>query len=120
MLKGGTVLNLSVFRIPRLSVDIDLYYVGFVSRDEMLEGHPGIEAAIQTVFRREDFLVRRIPEEHAGGKWWLRYTSATGQSSRLDVELNFMYRVPLWPVTIMDSQVLGSWRATHSRSGHSR
>ena len=111
-LKGGTALNLFVFNVPRLSVDIDLNYVGGASRGAMLEERPRIEAAIQTVFRREDFAVRRMPEEHAGGKWSLRYADASGQSGRLDVDLNFMYRVPLWPVTTMDSRSLGSWRAT--------
>ena len=94
-LKGGTALNLFVFNVPRLSVDIDLNYVGGASRGAMLEERPRIEAAIQTVFRREDFAVRRMPEEHAGGKWSLRYADASGQSGRLDVDLNFMYRVPL-------------------------
>ena len=111
-LKGGTALNLFVFNVPRLSVDIDLNYVGAASRDTMLEERPKIEAAIQAVFRRENFAVRRMPEEHAGGKWSLRYADVSGQSSRLDVDLNFMYRVPLWPVTTMNSRSLGSWRAT--------
>ena len=112
-LKGGTALNLFVFNVPRLSVDIDLNYVGARSRDAMLEERPKIEEAIQSVFRREDFAVRRMPKEHAGGKWSLRYRSTFGQSGRLDVDLNFMYRVPLWPVTAMDSHSLGSWRATN-------
>ena len=111
-LKGGTALNLFVFNVPRLSVDIDLNYLGAASRGAMLEERPRIEAAIQAVFRREDFAVRRMPEEHAGGKWSLRYSGAAGQSGRLDVDLNFMYRVPLWPVTTMDSRSVGSWRAT--------
>ena len=106
-LKGGTALNLFVFNVPRLSVDIDLNYVGAASRDTMLEERPKIEAAIQAVFRREDFAVRRMPKEHAGGKWSLRYADVSGQSSRLDVDLNFMYRVPLWPVTTMNSPRLG-------------
>ena len=112
VLKGGTALNLFVFDVPRLSVDIDLNYVGAQSRDAMLEERPKIEDAVQAVFRREDFAVRRMPHEHAGGKWSLHYTSASGQSARLDVDVNFMYRVPLWPVTTMDSRSLGSWRAT--------
>ncbi len=78
----------------------------------MLEERPKIEAALQTVFRRENFAVRRMPEEHADGKWSLRYTSASGHSGKLDADFNFMYRVPLWPVTIMDSHPLGSWRVT--------
>jgi predicted nucleotidyltransferase component of viral defense system len=72
-LKGGTALNLFAFDIPRLSVDIDLNYIGAVSREAMLEDRPKIEQAVQAVFKREGFTVRRMPEEHAGGKWALRY-----------------------------------------------
>ena len=111
-LKGGTALNLFVFNVPRLSVDIDLNYVGAQSREAMLQERPRIEGAMQAVFSREDFEVRRMPEEHAGGKWSLRYATASGQSGGIDVDLNYMYRVPLWPVTTMDSHSLGSWRAT--------
>ena len=111
-LKGGTALNLFVFGIPRLSVDIDLNYVGAASRDDMLEERPAVEEAIRTVCHREDLTVRRVSTEHAGGKWSLRYASAAGQSGRLEVDLNFMYRVPLWPIAAMDSHPLGIWRAT--------
>jgi predicted nucleotidyltransferase component of viral defense system len=111
VLKGGTALNLFVFDIPRLSADIDLNYVGAESRDAVLEERPKIEQAVQAVFKREGFSVRRMPEEHAGGKWTLRYQSASGQSGNLEVDINFMYRVPLWPVTTMDSHPLGTWRS---------
>ena len=110
VLKGGTALNLFVFDVPRLSVDIDLNYVGAQSLDAMLKERPKIESAVQAVFRREDFTVRRMPEEHAGGKWFLHYPTASGQRGRLEVDVNFMYRVPLWPVTTIDSHSLGSWR----------
>lgn len=112
VLKGGSALNLFVFDIPRLSVDIDLNYVGAESREAMLEERPKIEQAVQAVFKREGFAIRRMPEEHAGGRWALRYQSASGQSGNLEVDINFMYRMPLWPVTIMDSHPLGTWRAT--------
>ena len=112
VLKGGTALNLFVFDVPRLSVDIDLNYVGTQQRDAMLEERPRIEKAAQDVFRREDFTVRRMPEEHAGGKWSLRYQRASGPSGNLDVDINFMYRVPLWSVTTLDSHSLGSWQVT--------
>lgn len=35
-LKGGTAINLVVFNMPRLSVDIDLDFCKLVSREEML------------------------------------------------------------------------------------
>ena len=111
VLKGGTALNLFVFDVPRISVDIDLNYVGAEDREAMLDERPKIEQAIQAVFSREGFYVRRMPEEHAGGKWSLRYESASGRSGNLEVDLNFMFRVPLWPVTTIDSHPVGTWRA---------
>ena len=112
VLKGGTALNLFVFDVPRLSVYIDLNYVGAEDRDGMLADRPKVEQAVQTAFAREGFTARRVPEEHAGGKWSLRYESAAGRSGNLEVDINFMFRVPLWPVTIRDSHSVGSWRAT--------
>jgi len=75
-LKGGTALNLFYFNLPRLSVDIDLNYIGAVERETMLAERPNIEEAIRATCTREGFAVRRIPEEHAGGKWVLRLPSA--------------------------------------------
>lgn len=46
-LKGGTALNLFVFNVPRLSVDIDLNYVGAEDRETMLAERPRIEQAVQ-------------------------------------------------------------------------
>ncbi len=111
-LKGGTALNLFIFNVPRLSIDIDLNYVGAEIRENMLAERPRVEQAVQAVFAREGFTVRRMPEEHAGGKWSLRYQSAAGQGGNLEVDLNFMYRVPLWPVALSDSYPVGTWQAT--------
>ena len=39
-LKGGTAINLTIFNLPRLSVDIDLDFSENLSRDAMLEMRP--------------------------------------------------------------------------------
>ena len=111
-LKGGTALNLFIFNVPRLSVDIDLNYVGAEDREAMLAERPNIERAVHSVFSREGFTVRRMPEDHAGGKWVLRYGSVPGETGNLEVDLNYMFRVPLWPLTIRDSESVGAWQAT--------
>jgi hypothetical protein len=112
VLKGGTALNLFIFAVPRLSVDIDLNYVGAADRETMLLERPKIEEALQAVFSREGYTVRRVPTEHAGGKWQLRYPSASGQGGNLEVDVNFMFRIPLWPVQRIDSQPVGIWQVT--------
>jgi predicted nucleotidyltransferase component of viral defense system len=85
VLKGGTALNLFYFDVPRLSVDIDLNYIGSVEREAMLQERPLVEEAVQAVCSREGFTVRRQPPEHAGGKWSLRYESGLGQGGNLEV-----------------------------------
>ena len=110
-LKGGTALNLFVFDVPRLSVDIDLNYIGSKSREGMLKERPVVEKALQEAFRKEGLSVRRMPEEHAGGKFSLRYPSALGGSGNLTVDINYIHRIPLWPVKAMDSRKLGDWGA---------
>ena len=52
VLKGGTALNLFVFDLPRLSVDIDLNYIGALGRKEMMTDRPKTEQATQAVFSK--------------------------------------------------------------------
>jgi predicted nucleotidyltransferase component of viral defense system len=111
VLKGGTALNLFVFDLPRLSVDIDLNYVGELKREAMLADRPKVEQAAQAVFSREGFTTKRVPTEHAGGKWRLSYQSYTGQNGNLEVDLNFMFRQPLWDIQSADSHALGDFQA---------
>ncbi len=110
-LKGGTALNLFVLKMPRLSVDIDLNYIGAVDRETMMSERPKVEQAVQGVFSREGFTVKRIPSEHAGGKWRLAYSSVVGEIGNLDVDLNFMFRQPLWDLKIVNSHPLGHYQA---------
>jgi len=110
-LKGGTALNLFLLNLPRLSVDIDINYIGKLDREQMLAERPGIEQAVQAVFSREGFIIKKLPEEHAGGKWRLGYQSITGQPGNLEVDINFMYRQPLFDISIADSHPFGNFQA---------
>lgn len=111
VLKGGTALNLFLFDVPRLSVDIDLNYIGSAGRHGMEEDRPALEAKLQAVFEADEFSVRRMPVEHAGGKWQLRYAGAQGRGGNLEVDLNFLHRIPLEPIQTLDSKPLGTFQA---------
>ena len=65
-LKGGTALNLFEFDVPRLSVDVDINYVG-ADRAQMLADRPKVEQAVEAVCGRAGVQVKRVPSEHAGG-----------------------------------------------------
>jgi predicted nucleotidyltransferase component of viral defense system len=45
-LKGGTAINLTIFKLPRLSVDIDMDYLITNSREEMLANREEINSMI--------------------------------------------------------------------------
>lgn len=111
-LKGGTALNLFLFDAPRLSVDIDLNYVGAEGREEMLAERPRIERAVELVARRLG-LAPQTPKEpqHAGRSWTLRYASALGGNDNLKVDLVYTLRIPLWPPARRDSRAVGPGQA---------
>jgi predicted nucleotidyltransferase component of viral defense system len=111
VLKGGTALNLFIFNVPRLSVDIDLNYIGAPDKETMLTERPKMDKAIEAVCRREGFMLRHSPTEHAGGKWLLRYESAFGHGANLTIDVNFMFRIPLWPIVISKSHDVGPYMA---------
>ncbi len=107
VLKGGTALNLFIFDLPRLSVDIDLNYIGMPDREGMMSERPLVEKAMEAVFQRENLMIRRIPTKHAGGKWQLKYQGVLGNQGNLEVDLNFMFRIPLWDIHKCSSKVTG-------------
>lgn len=111
VLKGGTALNVFEFDLPRLSVDIDLNYVGSPDLDSTNKERPLIEKAVAEVCARADLTVEKMATEHAGGKWRLRYNSALGTGANLEVDLNFLLRIPLWPVKLRDSREVGKYSA---------
>lgn len=70
VLKGGTAINLFVLDLARLSVDVDLNYIGAVDRKTMLAERPKVEKAVQAVCRRQGLTTRRVPasmREVSGG-----------------------------------------------------
>ena len=101
------------FDVPRLSVDIDLNYIGAVDRDGMLADRPKIEQALHAVCGRVGVQPRRVPSDHAGGKWRLNFNRVAGGTSTLEMDVNFMLRTPLWPVERVDSRPVGTFRATN-------
>lgn len=97
VLKGGTALNLFYFQLPRLSVDIDLNYLG-VDRDTMLSDRQEHESVLSKLLTGQGYYLKRIPSEHAGGKWRLGYKSFTGIPQNIELDLNYMHRIALMPV----------------------
>lgn len=75
---GGTAINLFMLDVPRLSVDIDVSYIGALSREEMLAERPAIERAIEEVGRGQGYSVSSSDGGHAGRTFVLQYRGDWG------------------------------------------
>jgi len=96
VLKGGTALNLFHFEsLPRLSVDIDLNYVGSLDKNVMIKEREIINEVIHQILHQKGCSSDRNPKAYAGGKMIWKYDSLLGQKGNLEIDLNYMYREPL-------------------------
>lgn len=96
-LKGGTAINLfCIDKLPRLSLDMDLNYISFASKDEIKKEKEKFETVILDVVKRYRYVLHRNPRAHAGGKMVLIYQSVFGHKGRIELDINYMFRIPLW------------------------
>ena len=103
VLKGGTALNLFFYgQAPRLSVDLDFNYIGALDREKMLNERPDVERALEQIVVGEGYKIQWGAGEHAGRKFYLGYWSGLGTQDRIEVDLNYMFRVSLVPVELRD------------------
>ena len=98
--------------LDRLSVDIDLNYIGALDRAVMETERPTVDAALNRLLTSQGYSVRRQPDEHAGGKWLSRYSSALGGNATLELDVNYMARQPLFGAARMESRRLGEMQAS--------
>jgi hypothetical protein len=107
-LKGGTALNVFHAALERLSVDIDLNYVGEADQDRMQADRSVLEDRLLRLLEAKGYSARRTASiEHAGGKWVFRYASVLGGSGSIEIDINYLYRTPLFGVSRMSSFHLG-------------
>ena len=112
VLKGGTALNVFHLDLDRLSVDIDLNYIGALDLTAMESERPHVDAAIDRLLASQGYAVRRRPTAHAGGKWLSRFASALGGNASLELDVNYMARQPLFGATRMESRPFGELRTS--------
>jgi hypothetical protein len=113
VLRAARLSTCSGSTSPRLSVDIDLNYIGAVDRDRMLADRLKIEQALHAVCGRVGVQPRRVPSDHAGGKWRLNFNRVAGGTSTLEMDVNFLLRTPLWPVQRANSRPGGAFACYH-------
>lgn len=96
LLKGGTSLNFCYFNTSRLSVDIDLNYIGKTEIEEMKKEKLEISKSIKKILEDQRYKLLREPqEEHAGGKWLLGYKDLWDNNRNLEIDINYLFRVSI-------------------------
>lgn len=96
-LRGGTALNLLHLDIPRLSVDIDLDFVGTADAEQAQQRRPQLLAEIETLASAAGYEVAQERASYAMAHLRLPYRDADGRPALLKFDVNFLDRVPVLP-----------------------
>lgn len=94
---GGTAINLFMLDIPRLSVDIDVTYIGSSEKEIMLAARPELERAIEDVAHALGYSIDAGKAEHAGRTFFLGYRGSHGPDN-VKIDFTYLNRVPLFSV----------------------
>ena len=96
-LKGGTAINLTVFHLPRLSVDIDLDYCSEGNRDEMLEQRQKISEDLNKFMQTQGYSLNlRSRSRHSLDSFVFTYINLGGMRDNIKVEINYSLRSHLF------------------------
>ena len=100
VLKGGTAINLTVFNLPRLSVDIDMDYMPNDSRDDMLVAREQITTLIKEYMDREGYSLSPASRfSHSLDAFHYNYINAGGNKDMIKIELNYSLRAHIFEPT---------------------
>lgn len=73
-LKGGTAINLTIFQMPRLSVDIDLDYCNDCGREEMMSERNVITSVILSYMNTQGYMLTSGSKSPHSLDSWVLYT----------------------------------------------
>jgi len=100
ILKGGTAINLIYTHLKRLSVDIDLDYHGSLLKEEAFIDREIISKELNSYMIREGYEIsKKSRESVALFSRLFKYKTASGNLDYIKVEINFMDRISIYPIT---------------------
>jgi len=102
LLKGGTAINLAVFELPRLSVDIDMDYIPNDSREDMLLMREQISNIIKEYMSCEGYQLSSASRfSHSLDAYHFQYQNTGGNRDMIKIEINYSLRAHIFePVTL--------------------
>lgn len=97
LLKGGTAINLTVFCLPRLSVDIDLDYIPNDTRADMLKNREKITELIKKHMDIEGYRLSAGSRfMHSLDAFYYQYVNAGGNRDMIKIEINYSLRAHIF------------------------
>lgn len=92
-LKGGTAINLTIFNLPRLSVDIDMDYLKTDNKEEMLQNRKIINSVIEGYMTSQGYIKNpKTKTPHSLDSWVYEYINAAGNKDNIKLEINYSLR----------------------------
>lgn len=105
-LKGGTAINLMVFDLPRLSVDIDFDFAIPCNREEMLAMRGEINREVITYMSTQGYtLGQEAKNPHSLDSWIFYYRNVVNNKDNIKVEVNYSLRNHIFPLVMRNSSV---------------
>jgi predicted nucleotidyltransferase component of viral defense system len=93
LLKGGTAINLTIFNLPRLSIDIDMDYTPNDSREDMLVSRGRITKLIEDYMEMEGYHLSPASRfSHSLDAFHYQYQNTGGNRDMIKIELNYSLR----------------------------
>ncbi len=93
LLKGGTAINLTVFNLPRLSVDIDLDFVPNLTRDETIKERERLTEILKGYMSEQGYLLSDASRfSHSLDAFHYNYVNAAGNRDMIKIEINYSLR----------------------------
>lgn len=107
-LKGGTAINMTIFNLPRLSVDIDLDYTYNNSREEMFEERQKISDSIDKYMAMSGYeLSPKSKSSHSLDSYVFSYANTAGVKDNIKIEINYSLRSHILPLEQRAIETLG-------------
>ncbi len=99
-LKGGTAINLTIFKLPRLSVDIDLDFTQNLNRDDMIATRTKINERLGKFMNANGYIQSSKSKNfHALDSFVYEYLNSGGMKDNIKVETNYMLRCHVLPLS---------------------
>ena len=93
LLKGGTAINLTVFNLPRLSVDIDLDFVPNLTREDTVNERERLTEILKGFMSEQGYSLSEASRfSHSLDAFNYNYVNAAGNRDMIKIEINYSLR----------------------------